>query len=339
MIPTDDLRARLCSALGHTQKPSDRCTAKVGATPTGKPGPAAPPIWCHLQAGHEGPHRCNFGGEYASRPFPAAAEVEYMDTFDVCTECGTRWPCRTAQTIIAALADHPATELDPAITEQWDNRELGNSEEHVAVAPEAPPIRHGITTSFDHTRPPVVQPDSHGSITAAKYAPAHGGRPMTLREVMDAEAVPERALYHEVMQCVSDMEMPHGTCQPRERMACTHCNAKDRLNELRQAYRGPPIAALEKQPERVDWIQRGKVIGEELRTTTPLREFIPQQQSTGISHRHLRFMADQLAEGVVGSETKTCRWLGWLQAGLVYNGLSTLEAEKERNLRSGEPKP
>lgn len=51
----------------------------------------------------------------------------------------------------------------------------------------------------------------------------------------------EASLYHAVMQCLRSMELPHGTCQPRERMACTHCNEKERLAALVGAYTGPRL--------------------------------------------------------------------------------------------------
>jgi len=50
-------------------------------------------------------------------------------------------------------------------------------------------------------------------------------------------------LYHRVMQCLRNMDMPHGLCQPRERMACTHCNAKDQLEKLKMEYQGPRLRA------------------------------------------------------------------------------------------------
>ncbi len=45
--------------------------------------------------------------------------------------------------------------------------------------------------------------------------------------------------YHRVMGWLQDMSQPHGLCSPRSRLACTHCNAKDGLAQLRQGYRGP----------------------------------------------------------------------------------------------------
>lgn len=48
--------------------------------------------------------------------------------------------------------------------------------------------------------------------------------------------------YHQVMGLLRDMQMEHGTCQPRERRACTACNAKDDLDKLLAEYKGQPIA-------------------------------------------------------------------------------------------------
>lgn len=47
--------------------------------------------------------------------------------------------------------------------------------------------------------------------------------------------------YQQVMGLLRDMQMEHGTCQPRERRACTHCNAKDDLDKLLAEYRGQSI--------------------------------------------------------------------------------------------------
>ncbi len=51
---------------------------------------------------------------------------------------------------------------------------------------------------------------------------------------------------------------------------------------------------------------------------------------------HFRWMASELYQRKLDSETKACRWLGYLQAGLIFHGLSTLEREKARNLASAE---
>ena len=56
--------------------------------------------------------------------------------------------------------------------------------------------------------------------------------------------------FHEAMQCFKDMQLPHGLCKPRSRMACTNCNAADRLRELVDSYRGPKVvsAIAQEQP-------------------------------------------------------------------------------------------
>lgn len=53
--------------------------------------------------------------------------------------------------------------------------------------------------------------------------------------------IDDAAKFHEVMECLRNMQMPHGTCQPRERLACTNCNAKDRLNKMIAEYNGARI--------------------------------------------------------------------------------------------------
>lgn len=57
--------------------------------------------------------------------------------------------------------------------------------------------------------------------------------------------------YHRVMGWLRATKMQHGLCQPRERRACTHCNAVDNLEDAITAYRGPPIilaATMEQSP-------------------------------------------------------------------------------------------
>jgi hypothetical protein len=61
--------------------PSDtRCTARVKEVPKDKrpSGPANPPKWCCLPAGHDGPHKCNFGGMTAPVPFRDSDEIEWV---------------------------------------------------------------------------------------------------------------------------------------------------------------------------------------------------------------------------------------------------------------------
>lgn len=50
--------------------------------------------------------------------------------------------------------------------------------------------------------------------------------------------------FHQVMGLLRDMQKEHGTCQPRERRACTHCNAKDDLDKLLAEYKGQPIVQV-----------------------------------------------------------------------------------------------
>lgn len=57
-----------------------RCTARVKDVPKDKrpPGPANPPMWCCLPAGHDGPHKCNFGGMTSPVPFRDSDEIEWL---------------------------------------------------------------------------------------------------------------------------------------------------------------------------------------------------------------------------------------------------------------------
>jgi hypothetical protein len=47
--------------------------------------------------------------------------------------------------------------------------------------------------------------------------------------------------YHKVMHHLKDTERGHGRCLPREDLACSHCNAKDAIVAMTNAYRGPRV--------------------------------------------------------------------------------------------------
>lgn len=49
--------------------------------------------------------------------------------------------------------------------------------------------------------------------------------------------------YHQVMSLLRSSKMQHGLCKPRERRACTACNAQEKLDKLVAEYKGAPIRA------------------------------------------------------------------------------------------------
>lgn len=61
----------------------------------------------------------------------------------------------------------------------------------------------------------------------------------------------------------------------------------------------------------------------------------PPARGNGTGLAHLHWMARELVKGDM-SPTKACRWLGYLQAGLIHLGFSDLDAEKARNQRTGD---
>jgi len=69
----------------------------------------------------------------------------------------------------------------------------------------------------------------------------------------DAKRLRDDAMdYHRIMGWLRATKMQHGQCQPRERLACTHCNAVDNLEAAITAYRGQPVilaAAMEQNDE------------------------------------------------------------------------------------------
>lgn len=107
------------------------------------------------------------------------------------------------------------------------------------------------------------------------------------------------------------------------------------------------LRAKARDPEHDDWLEPGDAEGLVLHVESwinraariaaellqwPLGDVAAIEHGNGI--QHIAWMAMKLAAKDVGSETKTCRWLGYVQGALVTLGYSTLEAEKRRNLRS-----
>ena len=66
----------------------------------------------------------------------------------------------------------------------------------------------------------------------------------------------------------------------------------------------------------------------------PLKGITPERDPWGRSLSHLAFMAHELTRADM-SPTRACRWLGYLQCGLVFMCLSDLETEKKRNAQFG----
>ena len=94
-----------------------------------------------------------------------------------------------------------------------------------------------------------------------------------------------------------------------------------------------PARAAEEIAQKKRWdLIAAEIAAEILHEISDLTAAQPQQDTTDATGLpHLHYMAQQLASRAVGSPTKACRWLGWLQAGLVAADLSTLEREKTRN--------
>ena len=57
--------------------------------------------------------------------------------------------------------------------------------------------------------------------------------------------------YHDAMDALRRTRMPHGLCYPRERQACSHCNALERIDVMLSEYKGRRVvlasAALKEQ--------------------------------------------------------------------------------------------
>ena len=92
---------------------------------------------------------------------------------------------------------------------------------------------------------------------------------------------------------------------------------------------------LENRPEP-NWIDRAAWIAREIRepARNSLGDVIEDRDPEGQSGPHLLWMLEELSARRVGSETKTCRWLGYAQALAIQYGILDLERAKQLNLRS-----
>lgn len=109
------------------------------------------------------------------------------------------------------------------------------------------------------------------------------------------------------------------------------------FKQVPPAARGIVLEAIKRlQPDPKDWTVRAA----EAAHGIILQHFdndawvVPAERGDGRSPSHLHWMALELVKAEM-SPTKACRWLGYLQAGLIYNGVSTLKLEKLRNLETG----
>lgn len=92
-------------ALGHVNVPNTRCTARYKDAPAPAPvsGPRNLPVWCDLQAGHEGPHKHVIGHHLTIMSREHLIEMKPLP--DVCQKCGVKWPCKDAEAVINAFAE------------------------------------------------------------------------------------------------------------------------------------------------------------------------------------------------------------------------------------------
>ncbi|GBU16826.1 MULTISPECIES: hypothetical protein [Methylobacterium] len=116
----------------------------------------------------------------------------------------------------------------------------------------------------------------------------------------------------------------------------------EHVKALRSALAAAPPPAAE--PAKANWIDRAAYCATEI--LKRLDHHFPDKPAfrgegdhDGLSPGHLKFLAVSLVRRELNSETKACRWLGWLQAGAVLHGITTLEDMKELNLASGEIVP
>ena len=89
------------------------------------------------------------------------------------------------------------------------------------------------------------------------------------------------------------------------------------------------IDALEQKP----WLERCKRIARSLNADV-LDGILPVRAEAGNTLTHLRWMTEEIIRNPEFTETKACRWIGYIHGALVATQLSSLEREKQRNLES-----
>jgi hypothetical protein len=90
-------------ALGHVKVANTRCQARYKYGLQSAPGPYNIPVWCDLEAGHEGLHKHCSGHRLVT--MDREHLIEMIPLPDVCQKCGTRWPCQDAEKVLAAFAN------------------------------------------------------------------------------------------------------------------------------------------------------------------------------------------------------------------------------------------
>lgn len=95
---------KLLEALGHIETPNIRCLAIESQSETPMPGrPVAPPRFCGLKTGHDGPHTNIYGTQRIQLRPELTTKMPGLPS--LCDKCNTVWPCKDAKIIIDTLAD------------------------------------------------------------------------------------------------------------------------------------------------------------------------------------------------------------------------------------------
>jgi len=145
----------------------------------------------------------------------------------------------------------------------------------------------------DNTTPAVVELRRSAERWRQRALSPHldgDGTPMLWSRLFaDADAslqVAERdaAAFHRVMQLLRDMLKPHGTCKPRERKACTACNAMDELARILSDYKGAPLKLSEQGPTAWAYEQACKALRKHSDDAQAMAHVITR---FGVSHEDL----------------------------------------------------
>jgi len=94
--------------------------------------------------------------------------------------------------------------------------------------------------------------------------------------------------------------------------------------------------------DKRNWIDRSAWIAEQMYPRIAARSGYPNiaradasDPTASLEAPHMLYMCLQLVAKGLGSETKACRWLGWLQAAAAAKGYYTLQELTLLNMASG----
>lgn len=103
-------------------------------------------------------------------------------------------------------------------------------------------VLHGISPAGPDQRREILQRKDMPNVTTllATAKASNTTLRAQLSTLAQQLAASERELTN-VLSLVRSTFMEHGLCEPRSRKACSACNARDKLREIIEAWKGPKV--------------------------------------------------------------------------------------------------